>query len=142
MEGRRDWLKTKGFLTQLLTTAKIKCPASDHHGYFLVLLTNSVPLSWQLPRKIDHYPLPIPPPRYPPFVPPVEVWQGTASSFLKKPLPLMGCLPRAQQGEVIRMEVGSKGATSEPRTGKASLRRWHFMGVLINGKESASPTVE
>lgn len=58
----------------------------------------------------------------------------------------MGCLPRAGQGEVIRVEVGGnrvggEGATLEPRTGKACLRRWRCLGVLMDVKDPAPPTV-
>lgn len=149
MEGRRDWLITKGFLTQLLMTTKIKCPGSDHHGYFLVLLTNSLPLSCQLPRKhkpLSPTPAAPPPqrpcqPRDPSFVPPAEFWQEIDSSFLQKPLPSVGCLPHARQGKMIRMQVEGERAALEPCTGKVS-EMWHLVGVLINGKESAPCTVE
>lgn len=143
MEGRRDWLITKGFLTQLLMTTKIKCPGSDHHGYFLVLLT----LLSTAQEAQTSIPYPCPPPhrprqpRYPSFVPPAEFWQEIDSSFLQKPLPSMGCLLHARQGKMIRMQAEGERAALEPWTGKVS-EMWHLVGVLINGKESAPCTVE
>lgn len=95
------------------------------------------------PGSTNLYPLPPtpPPPSYPSFVPPAEFWQEIDSSFLQKLLPLMGCLPRARQGEMIKMQVEGERAALEPWTGKVS-EMWHLMGVLISGKESAPCTVE
>lgn len=83
MEGRRVWLKTKGFLTQLPMTAKIKCPGQIIIAIFCSydeLLASLLPAPQEAQNTIPC----LRPREDPPLDPPVDTWQGTDSFFLHK----------------------------------------------------------